>query len=43
MTSADAAPPGGGSAAGEAASLPFDISVAHQARMYDYLLGRCSL
>ena len=24
---------------GEAGSLPFDTSVAHQARMYDYLLG----
>jgi hypothetical protein len=24
-------------------SLPFDPSVAHQARMYDYLLGGCFL
>jgi S-adenosyl methyltransferase len=39
MTSDDAAPPGGGSASGVAGSLPFDISVAHQAPMYDYLLG----
>src|ERR1700754_2947982 len=37
MTSDDAAAPGG--TAGETGSLPFDISVAHQARMYDYLLG----
>jgi hypothetical protein len=43
MTSDDAAPPGGGSAAGEAGSLPFGISVAYQARMYDYLLGGCFL
>ena len=35
MTSDDAAAPGGGTAG----SLPFDISVAHQARVYDYLLG----
>lgn len=39
MTSDDAAPPGGGSTVGEAGSPPFDIGVAHQARMYDYLLG----
>src|ERR1700753_2452000 len=37
MTSDDAAAPGG--TAGKTGSLPFDISVAHQARMYDYLLG----
>jgi hypothetical protein len=43
MTSDDAAPPAGGSAAGEAGSLPFGISVAYQARMYDYLLGGCFL
>jgi S-adenosyl methyltransferase len=24
---------------GKARSLPFDTSVAHQARMYDYVLG----
>src|SRR5580704_12056844 len=29
----------GGSTAGEIGSLPFDTSVAHQARMYDYVLG----
>jgi S-adenosyl methyltransferase len=38
MTSDDAVAPGGGTA-GKTGSLPFDISVAHQARMYDYLLG----
>jgi hypothetical protein len=37
MTSAEApAPEGSGSATGP---LPFDTSVAHQARMYDFLLG----
>jgi hypothetical protein len=39
MTSDDAAAPDGGSTAGKTGSLPFDTSVAHQARMYDYLLG----
>jgi S-adenosyl methyltransferase len=38
MTSDQASAPGGG-ADGKAGSLPFDTSVAHQARMYDYLLG----
>jgi hypothetical protein len=38
MTSEQAAGPGGGTA-GTAGSLPFDTSVAHLARMYDYLLG----
>jgi hypothetical protein len=38
MTSDQAAEPGG-DADGKAGSLPFDTSVAHQARMYDYLLG----
>ncbi len=38
MTSDDAAAPGNGSD-GKSASLPFDTSVAHQARMYDYMLG----
>ncbi len=38
MTSDDDAPGGGGSA-GEIGPLPFDTSVAHQARMYDYMLG----
>jgi hypothetical protein len=42
MISDDAAPSAGDSTAGETSSLPFDIRVAHQARMYDYLLGRCS-
>jgi hypothetical protein len=41
MTSDNAAVPGG--AAGKTGSLPFDTSVAHQARMYDYLLGGCFL
>jgi hypothetical protein len=39
MTSDDAAVPGGSSIAGETGLVPFDVSVAHQARMYDYLLG----
>jgi hypothetical protein len=37
MTSDDAAAPGIGT--NRAGSLPFDTSVAHQARMYDYVLG----
>jgi S-adenosyl methyltransferase len=39
MTSNDAAAPGGGAATGRVGPLPFDITVAHQARMYDYVLG----
>jgi SAM-dependent methyltransferase len=39
MTSEDAAAPGGGVTTGKTRPLPFDTSVAHQARMYDYLLG----
>jgi len=35
MTSDEAAEPGDG----KRGQLPFDISVAHQARMYDYVLG----
>jgi S-adenosyl methyltransferase len=35
MTSDDAAGPDGG----KRGPLPFDVSVAHQARMYDYVLG----
>ena len=31
------------SGAGKSGSLPFDTSVAHQARIYDYLLGGCFL
>jgi len=38
MTS-DEAPERGGGTAGRAGLLSFDTSVAHQARMYDYLLG----
>jgi hypothetical protein len=37
MTSGDAA--GDDSTAKRTGSLPFDITVAHQARMYDYLIG----
>jgi hypothetical protein len=37
MTSDEAA--GGSSTAGKAGPLPFDTSVAHQARIYDYTLG----
>jgi hypothetical protein len=39
MTSESAAALGGGTPAGKAGTLPFDTSVAHQARMYDYVLG----
>jgi hypothetical protein len=39
MTSDYASAPGGDVTAGRAGSLPFDTSKAHQARMYDYLLG----
>jgi hypothetical protein len=38
MTSHDAALQDGGTDRG-ASPLPFDTSVAHQARMYDYMLG----
>ena len=38
MTSDDVAAPGGGTGS-KAGALPFDTSVAHQARMYDYVLG----
>jgi S-adenosyl methyltransferase len=37
MTASDEAADDGG--AGEAGAPPFDTSVAHQARVYDYLLG----
>jgi hypothetical protein len=39
MTSNEVAAPGSDSTAGKTGSLPFDTSVAHQARVYDYLLG----
>jgi hypothetical protein len=39
MSSDDAVPSADGGTAGETSSLSFDIRVAHQARMYDYLLG----
>ncbi|MGH3253518.1 MAG: SAM-dependent methyltransferase [Trebonia sp.] len=38
MTSEEVAAPGSG-ADGKTGPLPFDTSVAHQARMYDYALG----
>jgi hypothetical protein len=38
MTSDEGKTPGGGTARGTG-PLPFDTSVAHQARGYDYLLG----
>jgi hypothetical protein len=41
MISDDAARSAEGGSAGETSSLSFDIRVAHQARMYDYLLGGC--
>jgi hypothetical protein len=39
MTGDGAAAPSDDTTAEEAGSLPFAIRVAHQARMYDYLLG----
>jgi S-adenosyl methyltransferase len=39
MTSDDAAGPGDGVTGEKTGPLPFDTSKAHQARMYDYLLG----
>jgi Cell division protein SepF len=41
MISDDAAPSVGGGTAGETGSPPIDGRVAHQARVYDYLLGGC--
>jgi len=38
MTSSEMSAPPQGAADG-VGPLPFDTSVAHQARMYDYLLG----
>jgi hypothetical protein len=32
-------PASGGGTASKTAPLPFDVSTAHQARMYDYVLG----
>jgi hypothetical protein len=43
MTSGEASVPGGASTAGTARPPAFDTTVASQARMYDYLLGGCSL
>ena len=39
MTSDNAETPVDGGTSGRAGSLPFDTSVAHQARMYDFVLG----
>jgi hypothetical protein len=39
MSSDDPAAPRGGVTGGKVGPLPFDTSVAHQARVYDYLLG----
>jgi len=39
VTSDDASAPAQGGAASKPVSLPFNMNVAHQARMYDYLLG----
>ena len=41
MTSEE--PTTGGRNAGKTGSVEFDTSVAHQARVYDYLLGGCFL
>jgi hypothetical protein len=43
MTSDDAAAPCGAAATGEVRPVPSDITVAHQPRMYDYVLGGCFL
>jgi hypothetical protein len=42
MTTDETAAPNEGTA-GKAGPLAFDTSVAHQARMYDYILGGCFL
>jgi hypothetical protein len=42
MTSGEPAAPSGGGI-DKHGPLPFDTSVAHQARVYDYLLGGCFL
>jgi len=39
MSSGEATAPSGGTAV-KTGPLPFDTSKAHQARVYDYLLGR---
>ncbi|HEY7275979.1 MAG TPA: SAM-dependent methyltransferase [Trebonia sp.] len=39
MSSSEAAAPDGPGAAGQAGAPAFDVTVANQARMYDYLLG----
>jgi hypothetical protein len=39
MSSNETAASGSGSTARKAGSLPFDVTVAHQARVYDYMLG----
>ena len=39
MTSSEAASPGSDSTVSTGRPLPFDTSVAHQARVYDYMLG----
>jgi hypothetical protein len=39
MPSDEAAVPGDGGTGGKVEPLPFDTSVTHQARMYDYVLG----
>jgi hypothetical protein len=43
MTSDKPAIPGDGAGADKTEPPPFDTSVAHQARVYDYLLGGCFL
>jgi hypothetical protein len=39
MSNDGAAVTAGDGSVGRAASLPYDISVAHQARVYNYVLG----
>jgi hypothetical protein len=41
MTGEEAPAPAGGT--GTTGPLPFDTTVAHQARVYDYMLGGCFL
>lgn len=43
MTSDNAETPRDGGTIGKAGPLPFDTTVAYQARMYDYVLGGCFL
>jgi hypothetical protein len=43
MSSDDVTEPAGDSTLSAVRSLPFDTASAHQARIYDYVLGGCFL